>query len=115
MVDKDPATTTRANLSPDQKPLVEPLDSRVGQQLNQRLVPFQIKEALDRRPLRPGAEHIWREACALKQAEGIDDDRLSRSGLTAQEIESGLELKLKSVDQRQIVDIEKLEHEYDYR
>ena len=99
MVDEDaPTATSCPQLPANHQSLVEPLHPCLTQDREQGLVSLNIEHSLDDSPRGTTADQIGRASLALQQSQGINDDRFPRSRLSAEQVQSRLELDLSLLD-----------------
>ena len=68
------------------------------------------KFGADKGPVRAGADQVSGGAPAQYRAHGVDDDGLAGAGLAGKGVEAGAELDVRLLDDRDILNVQKLQH-----
>src|SRR5581483_578048 len=77
---------------------------------DEQLFPVAFEDGFDRGRLLAGADQVARRAAAEQQSDRLDQNRLARAGFTREDVQTGLELNLEGVDDRETLDAEEAEH-----
>ena len=77
---------------------------------NQQFFAARLEDRLDRRDILAGTNEVARGPAAQQEADGLDENGLAGAGFSGQDVEAGLELDLRGVDDREAFDAEKAQH-----
>src|SRR5437867_12434149 len=93
-IDERPASTLRRNFA-----------------THQPLFPAIFEDGFDGGGVFSRADQVARRTAAEEQAYGFDEDRLPCTGFAGQDVEPGLEIDLDGVDNGEVANFQKAEHE----
>src|SRR5690606_16920659 len=74
-----------------------------------------LQGGLHQRGLAAAADHAHVGATAGQQLQGVDDDRLAGARLAGQDVQAGGELELEPVDDREVLQFQRVQHAAQYR
>ncbi len=86
------------------------LDALLGKQRKRGVARGKHQLGRDRRAVLPGTDQAAVRACAQRQAQCVEQDRLARTGLSGQHPQPPLEVELEPVDQHHVTDGELAQH-----
>jgi len=98
IVDKDATPTRTGDFASDNYFIFAGIDSRFIEEVDKRGISFHLEDTLDRSAVGTRTDQILRRPAPEKQFDSVDYDRFPRSGLSSQDIETGLEFNFETID-----------------